>query len=194
MKDVISTTGNYRFQLFGHSMGAPGAVNAAEYIIENKDPDFVESVTVCAGAGAVKDTAHGLGPKAGKMFVQEVFGRWGELESTVGQEHRAAMVREVVSYMLHLQTIKEVIALSHCRMPDSLRRLGDAGVYTDALYFVADGLFAPEEAEAALTGRVANFKVMDDPVYAGHIAPQLYPAHVAKTYDEMQRERTAQVA
>jgi len=194
--DLAEKYGTESLWLYGHSMGGPAVVSAAEYIVK-RHPKFLAGVAVMGSAGATGHTIVDLAPRAALVVTQELIPNWDLLcKNLEGYTNDAELVLKSIVYALHnpLRSIGETWAVTRADIRPGLERLDRLGIETAGIFFYKDLFFNCEQAEKYIGKIVSRFQVIMDPEIIGHLGPQLYPIETARSHAHNPRPSTPQPA
>lgn len=187
--DLTEKYGVESLWLYGHSMGGPAAVSAAEYIAK-RHPELLAGVAVMGSAGATEHTIIDLAPRAARVITQELIPNWDLLcKNLEGYTSDAELVLKSIAYALRnpLRSFGETWAVTRADLRPGLERLDRLGIETSGIFFCKDLFFNCEQAERYIGKIISRFQVITAPETIGHLGPQLYPIETAQSHEQNPR-------
>lgn len=192
--DLADKYGVESLWLYGHSMGGPAAVSAAEYIAK-RHPKLLAGVAIMGSAGATEHNIIDLAPRAARVIAQELVPNWDLLcKNLEGYTNDAELVLKSIMYALRnpLRSLGETWAVTRADIRPGLEQLDRLGIETSGIFFCKDLFFDCEQAERRIGKIVSRFHVVAAPETIGHLGPQLYPAEAARSHIQDPRPSTPQ--
>lgn len=164
---MMKAIGAEKYDLIGHSMGGPLALEAAQ-----RYPKYVRTLTLMGSAGL---TGHGIPDLAARLpaAAAEIRQSIPALKEMYG----AAGALAIANYFLvnPLRPIGEAIYVARADIRDQLMRLREEhGIKIIVMAFANDCFFDEHVMYDMVADKVDKFAVLEAEL-AGHIAPQLLP-------------------
>jgi hypothetical protein len=188
IRNEYSHRGNTGYHVVGHSMSGPAIVAATEHIIEKKGPDFVESVTLLASAGATPHNVFDLARRGVREIRRDIIPNiriMREMLKDAGTPQE--LLFDLMSYGLHTQTVREALNVTRSDVRSGLHHLSEHGVKSYGIFFNEDEFFPGAAAEKHIKPHLSGFVRMP----GVHVLPQIEPLLVAHTIDDVVHGRAA---